>query len=484
MTINGSITKNEPIWYQCECCAKFLTLSEPLADGVKAFTICNCQQGAYRRWAANPDCRHCGGKLASTADDCACADAVQEREARAAEYAKADELYEQKAKAAQEAKASIGPPPPARDDGWAPLRKEAELDRRRAALADAKLDLEEREVAARLRQLDATSADTPAVGLTLADFTKEITLLGVARLPSAFERLDGETLLYQGLDNTVYGEVSIGKSWLALMAAVQQLRAGARVLWWDAEDKPTTLARRLQLLKATNLIGHPDLKWASGELTASPSAMFDALDFLGGGEIPGLVVIDSATSFGCPADNRDPQPWLKANIKPWLDMGNTTLLLDHVPKQRKDRPDGGVGGFQKLQDIQGAGIYVHGRPWNGTEGGELSLTVHKDRHGQLPVPKYGTAATVYVEWAEDKLTLDWTIGLPTAKPEGEDLQDELMEAFNRAGAEGVRGSKGVRDLLTGKGVKDIDKARDELLHAGMIQRVKQGRAWVYMNVTA
>ena len=80
------------------------------------------------------------------------------------------------------------------------------------------------------------------------------------------------------------------------------------------------------------------------------------------------------------------------------------------------------------------------------------------------------------------LHLAYTIGLPNAKTEGEDLQDELMEAFEQVGADGIRGSNGVRGLLKGKRGKDIDKARDELLQVGILQRVKDGKAWVYTSV--
>ena len=81
------------------------------------------------------------------------------------------------------------------------------------------------------------------------------------------------------------------------------------------------------------------------------------------------------------------------------------------------------------------------------------------------------------------LPLAYTIGLPNAKTEGEDLQDELMEGFDRLGGEGVRGSQGVRGLLKGKRGRDVDKARDELLQLGMVKRDKDGRAWVYTSVT-
>ena len=313
--------------------------------------------------------------------------------------------------------------------------------------------------------------------LTLADFTREVSLIGAERLPSAFTRSDGATLLYQGVANTLYGEPSTGKSWIALMAAIEQIRAGGQVLWWDAEDQPTTLARRLSLLRATDLIGHPSLLWVSGDLNKHPIATDEALMFLSAGERAGLVVIDSATSFGCPKDGADVSRWITDHVKPWINAGQTTLLLDHVPKRAKDRPAGAVGSFEKLSDIRGAALYAHGTAWNGQQGGAIHLTIHKDAHGQLPAAKFSTVSTITAEW--DGPTLDWTIGLPNAKPEGEDVQDALLEAFDRVGAEGVKGSAGVRELLKGKGVKDIDNARDELLQAGMIEREKVGRAWTY-----
>ena len=328
---------------------------------------------------------------------------------------------------------------------------------------------------------DEAPIGEPEAGLTFADFGQEVTLLDVERLPSAFVREDGETLIYESVANTIFGEPSSGKSWIALMAVIQQLRAGRRVIWWDNEDRAVTLAKRLQLLRATDLIGIETLAFRTGAMHLSETAMAEALAFLDGGNGPGLVVLDSATAFNCPKDGADVHPWMTGHIKPWVDAGHTSLNLDHVPKQRKDRPLGAVGSFEKLSIIRGAALFAHGTAWNGQQGGAIHLTVHKDAGGQLPAPQYSVVTTISAEW--DGPTLAYTIGLPNAKTEGEDLQDELMEAFDQAGSEGARGSQGVRGLLKGKRGRDIDKARDELLQVGMLQRDKVGRAWVYTSVT-
>ena len=78
-------------------------------------------------------------------------------------------------------------------------------------------------------------------------------------------------MLYEGVANTIFGEPSSGKSWIALMVTIQQLRAGRRVIWWDNEDRATTLAKRLQLLRATELIGTPELAWRTGDMHLSPN---------------------------------------------------------------------------------------------------------------------------------------------------------------------------------------------------------------------
>ena len=363
-------------------------------------------------------------------------------------------------------------------------RKLERANKQRATDLEAR-ELAQKEAAMERREnrqdgYDADDTGEPAV-LTFADFGQEVTLLDAERLPSAFVRDDGETLLYEGLANTIYGEPSSCKSWIALMAAIQRLRAGRRVIWWDNEDRGQTLARRLQILRATDLIGCPELAFRTGDMSKSETAMFEALDFLAGGNGPGLVVVDSATAFDCPKDGADVHPWMQAHIKPWINQGHTTTQVDHVPKQRKDRPAGAVGSFEKLSDIRGAALYIHGKGWNQQQGGAVHLTVHKDAGGQLPAIKDSVVSTISAQW--DGATLAYTIGLPNAKAESEDLELELMEAFNQAGADGARGSLGVRGLLKGKRAKDVDKAKDELYQAGMIQREKVGRAWVYTVVT-
>ena len=418
---------------------------------------------------------------------CDCPDALAETERRDEELRQAREAEEtarvrarevaaaeqQPARPAQPAK-----PTPIVDTGWEVIRRQAAKDRKDAELADRERAVKEREIARRERRLDdldAADATTTPVGATRADFRMEVSLMESAKPPAILTRADGATLLYEGRLNTIYGETAMGKTWVAVETVIPQLRRGGKVVWIDNEDRPKTLAERLQVLRATDLILAHELEFYNADFLESPSAIADALEYLADSPFPGLVILDSAVSLGCPSDGADVGPWLTKCVNPWWEAGHTAILLDHVPKQKKDRPRGGIGSQTKLARVDGAALYVQGQVWNRQQDGFINLYVHKDRQGDLPAQLGECAATII--GVHDGPLLDTTIGLPNAKTEAEDLTEELLDALTAAGQ--VKGSREMRSLLSGKRGKDVDLARDDLLNAGLIEREKQGQAWVY-----
>ena len=74
-------------------------------------------------------------------------------------------------------------------------------------------------------------------------------------------RDDGRTILYESKLNSVFGEPGVGKTWVAIMAAISAVRNGSNVLWWDFEDRQATLATRLAALGADDLIENPALRF-------------------------------------------------------------------------------------------------------------------------------------------------------------------------------------------------------------------------------
>ena len=164
------------------------------------------------------------------------------------------------------------------------------------------------------------------------------------------------------------GSLALAKRGFAIMAAIAAVRAGSNVLWWDFEDRASTLATRVAALGAHDVIENDALRFINDRfLDDDPEEENNilpyALAWLMRGQRPGLVVIDSCESAGCPSDGGATKPFFDKFIDPWLRVGATILMLDHVPKRREERPLGPIGSTHKRSRIDGAAISVTGTPW-------------------------------------------------------------------------------------------------------------------------
>ena len=369
-------------WYYCDACGGEFKPTTPPLPGQKLYELHECVWGKRQAKQDAIACKHCGKVTGPTHCDCP-ADIAQRKADADADDKKHKEDNErsalQHALFEKEREDKINKANEQQDKYFRASvvngRKDRQRDQQDKELRDREQAVKGRELTRSEQRLDKFEAAAEAEDTEedeqpdFASFQEEITLLDVARLPSAFVRDDLETLLYEGVANTIFGEVSSAKSWTGLMSVIQRLHAGRRVIWWDNEDHGTTVAKRLELLRASDLIGAPELIFCTGDLHRSERAMYTAQEHLAKGNGPGLVVIDSATAFTCPKDGGDVHPWMASHVKPWIDEGNTTLTLDHVPKQRKDRPAGAVGSYEKMSYIRGAALYIHGIAWDGKNDG-------------------------------------------------------------------------------------------------------------------
>ena len=259
-------------------------------------------------------------------------------------------------------------------------------------------------------------------GEPLASFEAAMDGSDLDNAPTAMlQRKDGSTLFYDGKLNFLFGTPGSGKSWVGLYAVHEALLRGLKAAYWDHEDGPGTLKRR-SLLMGLNLADF----WADGQfkylrpgLEGSTLAMAEVSEWIAGGEGPTLLVIDSAESAGCPSDGADVAPWLAKTVLPFREAGATVLVLDHVPKQRINRPLGPIGSQHKLARVDGAALFVSGVPWTAKADGYLTLFNHKDRNGQLPAPigkavarligtheGEGLALSIVSPEAEDNVSVD------------------------------------------------------------------------------
>ncbi len=309
-------------------------------------------------------------------------------------------------------------------------------------------------------------------------FTRPVSLSPTPKLPALLKRSDGQTILYEGRLNTIYGEPAQGKTWIAIITVIEAIRSGARVVFWDFEDKPETLATRLDALGAADLIGSPELAYAVPGLADAQNslpAIGSFCQWMEWGQRPGLVVIDSAESAGCPSDGSAVPQWYEKHVDPWIHGGAGVLLLDHVPKRREDRPRGGIGSQHKLARVTGAALYVQGQAWTKTANGQITVKLHKDRQGDLPSVMGKAVATI--TGVHQDGAIRYTIE-PPGKGDEVDVTDDLLWEIAKLGSEGVTGSRAVRALVKARG-KDVDAALNDLLSSGLVGRFKAGQAWVY-----
>ena len=407
-----------------------------------------------------------------------------------AEEAAQDAEQERQAKAAEAFKATIAPPLPARDDGLAVLRRQAAKEQADAAqdaeLADRERAVKGRELSRRERRQDdgdaaQETADTPAEGLTLADFTVAFAEgVDLAPLPAVVQRQDGATVLYAGKLNWIFGLPGSGKSWVSIIAIQEAVLRGGNVLLLDFEDTPATFQRRAALLGFNPALYADSFRYIRPGLTDTPTAIAEAQQWLASATDASmsLAVVDAAESSGCPSDGSDVNPWLARMVKPWRDVGAGVLCVDHIPKRSEDRPNGPIGSQRKLAAVDGAALAISGLPWTKARGGTIVLSNHKDRGGDLPAAVGQPVAVIvgnYQDGPDGIQTFGYTIQAPEKQADIASLSDQILALIGAAGAAGIMGLKRLRGVVKGNNGA-IDTAIEELVNGGHITCAKAGSA--------
>lgn len=219
--------------------------------------------------------------------------------------------------------------------------------------------------------------------------------------PSVLARVDGACMLYPGCTHAIFGEPGSGKSWLAIVAAAQQIKAGHPVLYLDYEDETEPSLYRLALLGCTareveRSFVHvtPDTHPAApkpgdtGTRAQLRQAFVDAVTAGHRGEPYNLVVVDGVTNAMAiagynPNANDEATLWDREVPRTIAEKsGAAVVVIDHTAKAST----GGryaIGAQSKLANVTGAAYRV-----DVVEDADRSTSVHlavyetKDRkHG-------------------------------------------------------------------------------------------------------
>jgi hypothetical protein len=291
-------------------------------------------------------------------------------------------------------------------------------------------------------------------------------------VPSILRRDDCVACFYAGRVNGLHGDSAVGKSWVAEIAAAQELKAGHHVIWIDLEDPDaTTLIERLRLLGVSDESIDERLHYYRPDVAFSRDAVDLIVDEARAHAVT-LIVIDSiGEAFGLAGLNEDKDgetgPWYRRVARPLADTGAAVIVIDHSTKAN-DNPLHPSGSKRKRAAITGASYLVEApKSLTREDGGRLRLTCAKDRHGH----HRQRSITAEIEFTVDPdggTTVHVSApGAETNNTDGNWEPTGLMEGVSRALEAGPLSKAKIREKVRGK-VAYIDIAIERLVERGHV----------------
>lgn len=300
-------------------------------------------------------------------------------------------------------------------------------------------------------------------------------------VPTLFTRADGQGLLYPGRVNAFHGESGSGKSWMAMAACAEVLRAGGRVLYVDLEDHIASVVARFRALGVADDFIADDLDYISpaGPYTVPAQAAVQALV---AERCHALVVIDSvgegmAIDGAKQNDDDAVAQWMRRLPRALAGLGPAVVLIDHIPKADDAPKLFAIGSQRKRAAIDGVAYRVEARshPAKGRTG-YLALIVAKDRNGYFQAG--AKAADVTVWSAEDGNQVEITLRSPEANQRPTVLMEKLSRYLEGGGAQtGRQLEAGVQGKTDAK-----RRAIELLVEEGFVGRHPKGQAVYHHSI--
>jgi hypothetical protein len=223
-----------------------------------------------------------------------------------------------------------------------------------------------------------------------------------ADLPKATlaSRADGKALLYDSKIHWLAGEPGSGKSWVALLWVLEQVRAGKHAVFVDFESDPLTVVGRLRALgiDQEHLPFVHYLRVRFGEdLAGTVASMVTIVER----HDTSLVVLDGlATALAQLGfdenSNSDVSRFTEHVLRPLSQAGPAVVVVDHMAKPQQGAGAGRYarGAGAKLADASGVAYVLEvAVPFSKAKPGIAKLRVGKDRNGDV-----GAAGEVVAEF--------------------------------------------------------------------------------------
>ena len=255
---------------------------------------------------------------------------------------------------------------------------------------------------------------------------------------SILGRTDSAFLLYSGKVHSFYGESESGKSWLAQIAAAEELKKFKKVIYIDFESDPADIINRLQILKVSQAEILQNFTYIRPDSARKPDDPY-WLALLAPNSAS-LVIIDGVTEAltmwgGETKDNDAITRWMRLFPRAIAERsGACVVQIDHVTKDRESRGRFAIGGQAKLATIDGAAFLIEpleaiapGRT------GTLTVRVTKDRPGFIrriaglyrKSDRTQEAAVVTID--STRPTIEYVIAPPMLEDQARAMRDEKLD---------------------------------------------------------
>lgn len=214
-------------------------------------------------------------------------------------------------------------------------------------------------------------------------------------------RSDGLSLLYAGKMHVFQAEPTSGKSWLALLAALEILGKGGAIVYIDYEDSSKGILGRLLALGADPAAVRERFAYVQPAGAFGPAERAELARLLERLN-PDLVVIDGVAEAlvrdGASEDKASEVVGWIERLPRWIARtGAAVVMLDHVVKDREQQGRWARGSSAKLAVVDGATYQIKvSSPFSRKRSGQLRLVIAKDRPGGVGAIGE-TAAVAYVE---------------------------------------------------------------------------------------
>ncbi len=252
--------------------------------------------------------------------------------------------------------------------------------------------------------------------------------------PALIEAEDGGFLLYDGVLQLISGEPETGKTWIALIAAVQMMRVALSVLWIDTDGAgPGDTLERLRSLGATDadLLRFRYIEPPGPPSYADPRR---ALVAICQGVRPSLIVWDSlsaAMALYAQETGKDNgvENFRRFALGVW--PGATELLLDHVNKDPENRGDYSTGSYRKQALVKAHLRLAAPRKLSREQPGLIKIRATKDRPGFHRRGKNGAIGELHLT-PDGSGRIEWSLQLGTQGSDSDDFRPTfLMEKVSR-----------------------------------------------------